>query len=128
HDVNFDLIPDSTGDNRFTNLEALLVYKKKNGLDTSLQNHVHVEWESGLAMSNYVNPLRSDNNVGRSGGFFSAGHERGDIIWNWPSVGDWVHVEGNYVWDRGHPPSRAEIHPARIVVIRRELAEQISIG
>jgi hypothetical protein len=87
-----------------------------------------VEWECGLAMSNRVNPLRTANDAGRSGGFFSAGHEKGDVIWNWPSAGDWVHVEGHYVWDRGHPPSEAEIHPPRMIAIKRALPERIMIG
>jgi hypothetical protein len=128
HDVDFDILPDKTEDNRFQNYLPLLVYHKKDGDDTVLAQAVHVEWESGLGMCNRVNPLKDDNDAGRSGGFFSAGHELGDVIWNWPSVGDWVHVEGTYVWDRGHPPSEAEIHPPRLVAIKRSLPEQITIG
>lgn len=128
HDMDFDVIPDKTEDNRFTNLLPHMVYHKPDGNDTILQNALGIEWECGLGMCNRINPLRSDNNSGRSGGFFSAGHEKGDRIWNWPTTGDWVHVEGQYVWDRGHPPSRAEIHPARFVATKRALPEQIIIG
>lgn len=128
HDMDFDVIPDPTDDHRFTNYLPYLVYQKKDGNDTVLDQHVHVEWECGLGMVNRVNPLRSDNDYGKSGGFFSAGHELGDILWNWPTMNDWVHVEGNYIWDRGHPPAEAEIHPARFVLTKRQLPEQIMIG
>jgi hypothetical protein len=128
HDVNFGVIPDQTADNRYTNLLPLMVYHNADGNDTILQNYLGIEWECGLGMCNRVNPLGSDNNAGRSGGFFSAGHEKGNLIWAWPTVGDWVHVEGHYVWDRGHPPSKAEIHPARFVATRRALPERIMIG
>ncbi len=128
HDVDFEVVPDVTEDNRYTNLLPYLVYKKKEGNDTVLHPTIGIEWECGLGMCNRVNILSADNDAGRSGGFFSAGHELGDKIWNWPSIGDWVHVEGNYIWDRGHPPSEAEIHPPRIVAIKRSLPEQVSIG
>lgn len=126
HDVNINVQPDETPDHRYTNLTPYLVYDGENGIkDTVLRKYMHVEWESGLAMSNYINPLRKLNNEGKSGGFFSAGHERGDVIWNWPSIGDWVHVEGTYVWDRGHPPAYAEIHPARLIATKRNLPTKI---
>lgn len=129
HDVDYDVLPDKTEDNRFTNYLPYLIYNKKDGgKDTVMHNAIHVEWECGLAMCNLVNPLRSDNDAGRSGGFFSAGHELGDLIWNWPSAGDWVHVEGNYSWDRGHPPSEAEIHPPRFAAVKRALPEKVEIG
>lgn len=128
HDADFDIIPDKSDDNRYTNYLPYLIYKTKDGNDTVLDQAIHCEWECGMGMCNRVNPISDDNDAGRSGGFFSAGHELGDVIWNWPSVGDWVHVEGNYVWDRGHPPSEAEIHPPRIVAIKRSLPEQVTIG
>src|SRR5262249_48614405 len=61
------------------------------------------------------------NRRGNSAGFFSAGHRRGEVIWNWPTVGDRVHVEGLWIWDRGHPPASTEIHPPRLVAIQRKL-------
>jgi hypothetical protein len=128
HDVNFDIIPDKTEDNRYTNLLAFLVYAKPSGNDTVMLNTLHCEWECGLAMANRINPLRPDNDAGRSGGFFSAGHEMGDVIWNWPAPGDWAHVEGYYHWDRGHPPSEAEVHPLRFAAFKRALPERIIIG
>lgn len=128
HDVDFDVVPDSTDDNRYTNLLPYRIYKTKDGYDTILQSYIGCEWECGLGANNRTNPLRGDNNKGNSIGFFSAGHERHDKIWNWPAPSDWVHVEGHYVWDRGHPPARAELHPVRFIGIRRALPEQIMIG
>jgi hypothetical protein len=128
HDFDFDVVPDVTEDNRFTNLLPYRIYKTKDGYDTILQNYIGCEWETGLGINNRINPLRHDCDDGRSAGFYSAGHERRDVIWNWPSPADWVHVEGHYVWDRGHPPARAEIHPPRFVAIKRALPAQIMIG
>ncbi len=128
HDMDFNIIPDKTDDNRYTNLLPFLVYARPNGNDTVLKNAIGIEWESGLAMGNKKNPLSADNEEGRSGGFFSAGHEMGDIIWNWPATGDWAHVEGQYIWDRGHPPAETEIHPPRFIAIKRGLPERVIIG
>lgn len=128
HDVGFDVIPDKTPDSKYTHLQPYLIYHKENGHDTVLQYAIHCEWETGMGAGNKINPFRDINDEGRSGGFLTAGHERGDIIWNIPTAGDWVHVEGNYVWDRGHPPSKAEIHPPRMLAIKRALPEQITIG
>jgi hypothetical protein len=55
------------------------------------------------------------------GAFYSAGHKRRQIIWNWPTVGDHIHVQGLLNWDRGHPPAATEIHPPRLVAITRHL-------
>ena len=73
------------------------------------------------------NPLVEPNKHGNSGGFFSAGHRNRDIIWNWPSVDDRVHIVGNWVWDRGHSENGAltEIHPARLISIQRNLPSLI---
>ncbi len=128
HDMDFDIIPDKTEDNRYSHFLPFLIYPKPNGNDTVLPKAMHVEWETGLAMSNKKDPLSADNEEGRSGGFFSAGHEIGDIIWNWPVAGDWAHVEGQYIWDRGHPPAETEIHPPRLVAIKRNLPERLIIG
>jgi hypothetical protein len=126
HDLNFDVIPDATEDNRFTNYSPLMVYESPSGVkDTALRRTIHIEWECGLGAANRINPFRRICNQGKSCGFVTAGHERGDIIWNWPTIGDWVHVEGHLVWDRGHPPSKVEIHPARLVAIRRNLPERL---
>ncbi len=127
HDMDFDVIPDATDDNRFTNYLPYLVYDSENGIkDTALRRVIHVEWECGLGAGNRINPFRKICNAGSSCGFASAGHEKGDVIWNWPTIGDWVHVEGHLVWDRGHPPANIEIHPARLVAIKRNLPERLS--
>lgn len=128
HDFDFEIIPDKTDDNRYANNTPYLVYKKDKGNDTVLRNIIGCEWECGLGMSNRINPLRADNDAGRSGGFYSAGHELGDLIWQWPTAGDWVHVEGSLVWDRGHPPAETEIHPVRFIAIRRALPDRLIIG
>lgn len=94
--------------------------------DTIVQYSMHVEWESGLAASNKGNPCRDANCAGKSAGFFSAGHERMEPLWNWPTLGDWVHLEGQWIWDRGHPPARTEIHPIRFCAVRRNLPDLIA--
>jgi hypothetical protein len=90
------------------------------------QETIEVEWESGLGQGNPLsNPAARANRRGESCGFFSAGHRRGDLIWNWPTIHDWVHVEGLWIWDRGHPPARTEIHPPFLVAIQRSLPTQV---
>ena len=131
HDFCFKVRPNPTPDNRYTNLLGTQVYdliEDPCGAATPLtptpdttQDLIEVEWESGLGASNDGNPLSDANKRGDSGGFFSAGHRRRENIWNWPTLGDWVHVEGRWIWDRGHPPAQTEIHPPRLVAIRREL-------
>lgn len=129
HDMDFDLIPDATEDNRFTNYLPYLVYKGEGGVqDTALRRVIHVEWETGLGAGNFIHPYRKLNNAGTSCGFVTAGHERRDVIWNWPSTGDWVHAEGHLVWDRGHPPANIELHPARLLGIRRNLPEKVAFA
>jgi len=127
HDVSFNVRPDSTEDNRYTNLLANKVFPKSGSekADTVLMEYIHCEWESGLASFNDGNPCSELNNRGKSCGFFSEGHERRDIIWNWPTLGDWVHVEGLWLWDRGHPPAKTEIHPIRLSAVRRLLPAQL---
>jgi len=117
HDFMFNVIPDFTPDQRF----RYLLPRPTADSDTLLRQTIHVEWECGLGSFNRVNPFAVLNNNGSSSGFFSAGHKKMNIIRHWPAPGDWVHVEGHYVWDRGHPPAKAEIHPARLIVIRRKL-------
>ena len=125
HDITWCLIPDEN----YKNLLSYDVFRKQEALlekyDTIMNNTIHVEWETGLAQGNDGNSCSELNRQGKSCGFFSAGHERGDTIWNWPTTGDWVHVEGLLVWDRGHPPAKLEIHPARLVATRRSLPEKI---
>jgi hypothetical protein len=118
HDFCFAVRPDVTPDKRFTNLLGVRVYPDGH---ESRQGLIGVEWETGLGASNDGNPLKGPNTRGDSGGFFSAGHRRREVIWNWPTVGDWVHVEGLWIWDRGHPPAQTEIHPPRLVAVRRHL-------
>ncbi|MBL4754449.1 MAG: hypothetical protein JKY52_12755 [Flavobacteriales bacterium] len=130
HDVSFNVKPDSTKDNRFTNLLANRVHfdeKTKEPIDTVMMPYVHCEWETGLGAFNDGNPCSELNNAGNSAGFYTAGHQRRDRIWNWPTLGDWVHIEGLWLWDRGHPPARTEIHPARLVALRRKLPAKISV-
>lgn len=125
HDVSFNLIPDKG----YRNLLSYDVEIKPDGKRDTIRNkEMHIEWETGLAQSNKGNICAELNRIGNSCGFFSAGHERRDTIWNWPTWGDWVHVEGLRVWDRGHPPAGTEIHPVRLIATRRNLPEQISVG
>lgn len=129
HDLNFNLLPDVTDDNRYTNFLPYLVYKRDgNQRDTALRNNMHVEWETGLGVNNRINPFRRLNDAGTSAGFATAGHKTGDVIWNWPGINDHAHVEGHYIWDRGHPPAKAEIHPARFMAFTRQLPEFINVS
>jgi hypothetical protein len=121
-----DIVPDPTPDRRYTNLLPYLVTVRSDGtLDSIKQSSLGIEWECGIGAGNKHNPLFKLNNAGKSGGGCSEGHELKDIIWEWPTTGDWMHVEGLYVWDRGHPPANCEIHPARLMAMRRNLPNKI---
>jgi len=87
------------------------------------QQVMEIEWESGVGASNSINPCARNNLRGESCGFYSAGHKRRERFWAWPSAGDRVHVEGVWVWDRGHPPAKTEIHPPRLVAVQRKLPD-----
>lgn len=126
HDLSFNVFPDKGYRNIMT--RYINVEKDENGneiRDTVVRDWVHCEWESGLAAANRGNKYAKVCRAGGTAGFASVGHERYDIIWNWPTAGDWVHVEGLWVWDRGHPPARAEIHPMRFMATRRNLPDKI---
>jgi hypothetical protein len=114
HDFTFDVLPDPI-------YRFLLANKGSAGV----QKQVEVEWESGLAQGDHAtNPCAWRNRRGASCGSFSAGHDIGDEIWNWPGVNDRVHVEGEWIWDRGHPPASTEIHPPRFVAVQRDLPDK----
>ncbi|MBZ5637184.1 MAG: hypothetical protein LAO51_00355 [Acidobacteriia bacterium] len=85
------------------------------------QDDVEVEWEVGVGADNDSNPCHSANESGNSCGYFSQGHTRRELIWQWPTAGDHVHVEGFWIFDRGHAPASTEIHPPRLVAIQRQL-------
>ena len=91
----------------------------------SQQGVLEVEWESGMGADNDGNPCSAANRRGDSCGFASAGHKRGQEIWNFPTEGDHVHIEGSWIWDRGHPPADTEIHSPRLLVVRRKLPDII---
>ncbi|MFD8302984.1 hypothetical protein ACFV29_11635 [Streptomyces sp. NPDC059690] len=112
HDFCFPVKPDDTADGRFDRLLA------RNPDGTRAQRLIWVEWECGLGASNDDNPLKDANTSGRSGGFYTAGHQRRDTIWNWPTINDHVYVVGRWIWDRGHKP-RTEVHPPRLVAVQR---------
>ena len=127
HDFGFNVRPDSA----YRRVLARRVYTgheidhPSDHADTVINQSIHVEWESGLAASNEGNLCAEANRRGESCGFFSAGHKRGEIIWNWPTIGDWVHCEGVWIWDRGHPPAYTELHPLRMVATRRAMGAYI---
>jgi hypothetical protein len=91
----------------------------------SRQTLIEVEWESGLGADNDGNPCAATNRRGESCGFASSGHARGQEIWNWPTEGDHVHVEGTWIWDRGHPPALTEIHAPRLMAVQRKLPDLV---
>lgn len=126
HDLSFNVFPDESYRNLLS--RYISISKDENGnelKDTIVRDWVHCEWESGLAAGNKGNKYKEVCEVGGSAGFASAGHERYDIIWNWPTAGDWVHAEGLWIWDRGHPPARTELHPLRFLATRRNLPDKI---
>ncbi len=126
HDFSFNVFPDKGYRNLLS--AYINIEKDENGeevRDTVVRDWVHCEWESGLAAGNRGNKYAEVCRAGGSAGFASVGHERYDIIWNWPTAGDWVHVEGLWIWDRGHPPARTEIHPMRFLATRRNLPDKI---
>ena len=101
---------------------------KQNGV---VQNNMEVEWETGLAQADGKdNPAAAASARGDSFGFYTAGHERRDVIWNWPTANDWVHVEGMWVFDRGHndplngEPLSTEIHPPHFIAVKRDLPDR----
>jgi hypothetical protein len=103
-----------------------MIHPRPNGKpDTLLQRAIHCEWESGIASGNESNPLAPEMRAGNSAGFLTAGHKRREFLWTLPSIGDWVHLEGQWLWDRGHPPARTEIHPIRFMCIVRNLPDFI---
>jgi hypothetical protein len=126
HDFSFNVFPDKGYRNLLS--RYIKITQTDGGEEirgTVVRDWVHCEWESGLAAGNKGNKHASDCRKGGSAGFASAGHERYDIIWNWPTAGDWVHVEGLWIWDRGHPPAKTEIHPMRLLATRRNLPDKI---
>jgi hypothetical protein len=55
--------------------------------------------------------------------------ERGSFpSWALPAQGDWVHVEGAYIFDCGHPDFRTEMHPPRLVMALRDAAKDTYAG
>jgi len=107
--------------------EQCAIHRVFNRQQAFRQPSIEVEWETGLAASNDGNPCAHANDYnGNSCGFFTAGHRRREVIWNWPTVNDRVHVFGDWIWDRGHPPAATEIHPPRLVAIERHLPVRIS--
>jgi hypothetical protein len=121
HDYTLNVWPDPTPDNRFINL--LPLDTNANGEPYPAHTYLHCEWETGLGARNPGNPATERNRRGQSAGFFSSGHTRGEILWAWPTIGDWVHLEGAWVFDRGHPPAYTEIHPIHFCATRRHLPE-----
>src|SRR5207249_4478281 len=97
HDFCFHVRPDATPDNRFTNLLGIQVDPKTK--KETQQPTIEVEWECGLAASNDGNICAPLNRKGDSAGFYSAGHKRREVLWNWPTANDWVHVVGQWLWD-----------------------------
>lgn len=95
------------------------------------KDDLEVEWESGLASGNtgnlnMVNPAVEANSGSNSWGFFSTGHNWSDVIWNWPTYDDWVHVEGIWIFERGHRPAHTEIHPGHFIAVKRNLPVSFS--
>jgi hypothetical protein len=70
---------------------------------------LHIEWETG------IKPTEKTGN----------GANRIFPKWAWPSAGDRVWVNGNWIFDCGHPVNglfSTEIHPARAIASMRDQA------
>jgi len=118
HDFCFDVTPDPDYQSV---LGRIVVGDDRKPVDPPhLQDAIECEWETGLGQDNDGNPASTPNKQGDSYGFYSEGHKHRDLLWQWPTVPDRVHVEGLWVWDRGHTP-RTEIHPPRLVAVQRHL-------
>jgi hypothetical protein len=118
HDFTFDVVPDD----KYKYL--LATGTDPNNAHDKAYDDIEVEWESGLAAANDGNRCQEANTRGDSCGFYSAGHTRRFYIWHWPTIGDRVHVEGLWVWDRSDPGRlgyKTEIHPPRLVAVQRHL-------
>lgn len=129
HDFNFKVLPDPPFQHllsRPTKVSDVKLDTDGNPDGIFNQRLVEVEWESGLAQADNrdVNPASAASIRGDSFGFYSAGHRRRDPIWNWPTTDDWVHVEGVWIFDRGHEPVVTEIHPPHFVAVRRSLPDK----
>lgn len=118
HDFCFNVFPDSA-------YKYLLCYFNTKEGQWAYRKHMHVEWEMGMGNGNKTNPLREEMCKGNSAGFISYGHQRQQPLEHLPAVGDWVHLEGIYVWDRGHPPAKTEIHPIFFMLIKRRTPEWV---
>ncbi len=116
HDFCFNVFPDSA-------YKHLLCYFYDAKGEWACRKHMHVEWEIGMGNGNPSNPLKKEMCKGNSAGFLSYGHQRKQPLEHLPTVGDWVHLEGMYVWDRGHPPAKTEIHPIFFMVTKRRTPE-----
>ncbi|KIC95464.1 RICIN domain-containing protein [Flavihumibacter solisilvae] len=117
HDMTFRVKPNK----RYESLLATSAAKPDH------QKNIEVEWETGLGQEEYeYNPAKPFNTKGNSFGFFSEGHTRKDIIWNWPSPGDSVFIEGMWIWERGHGDPHTEIHPPHFVATKRHLPVSFS--
>ena len=116
--------------NRIATLNKQVAQCRKTYMNATdnYQSIMEVEWESGLAEDGATdNPAMPYNIKGTSFGFFTARHTLGEEIWNWPSVDDRVHVEGIWIWDRGHD-APTEIHPPHFVSTQRSLPVSFIFG
>lgn len=125
HDFTFNIYPDTTPDRRYLNL--LPWTRGSRGQDSLIRPYVHCEWEMGIGQNNPGNPAAEYNARGASFGFLTEGHTSGESFWNWPTLGDWVHTEGVWIWDRGHPPAYTELHPVNFMAIRRHIPTRIRL-
>ncbi len=118
HDMTYRVKPN-------TSYESLLATSLG---DPDHQKNIEIEWETGLGQRSYDgNPARPFNVYGNSFGFFSEGHKRNNIIWNWPSPGDSIYIEGMWIWERGHGVPHTEIHPPHFVATKRHIPISFNI-
>jgi hypothetical protein len=106
HDQNFHVLVDA-------GQEGLISVANDSPVDSRGQRReIEVEWETGISPS-------------ETHGDGTAGFLSGPIFpkWVWPSVGDRVWVNGNWIYDIAHDVDgrfRSEIHPPRAIAVMRD--------
>lgn len=96
-------------DSHDADFKVLLDPGQEHLLSTQADDSLPVEWETGIAPSE------------------KSGDGAQPIFpkWAWPSNGDRVWVDGNWIFDCGHPTGglyKTEVHPARALAVMRDQA------
>jgi hypothetical protein len=116
-----------------TTLEGQVTYSKVATDDTFWDHHTSDANFFVYPDASYRGLLADPGNFGTGEpnelGRIEVEWERGSFpSWALPAQGDWVHVEGAYIFDCGHPDFRTEMHPPRLVMTLRDAAKDTYAG